>query len=97
MSIPDDPMKSITNNKNEPVNLYDQGLFVCLQVYRLERILQDIGVNIPLQMVSQILTVWGYKIRSTSMVSYGCDIIQSYEFIKACDFFHNKYLNSLSV
>jgi hypothetical protein len=97
MPISDDPMKSITNNKNEPVYLYDSGLFVCLPVYRLERILQDIGSDLPLPFVSQILTAWGYKIRSMAMVSYDCDIIQSYEFIKTCDFFHNNYLNSITV
>jgi hypothetical protein len=97
MPISDDPMKSITNNKNEPVYLYDSGLFVCLPVYRLEWILQDVGSDLPLPLVSQILTVWGYKIRSTSMISYDCNIIQSYEFIKTCDFFHNNYLNSLTV
>ncbi len=79
MSVSDDPMKALTRNKNEQVSLYDSGLYVCLPVHRVERIIQDIGVDMPPPMISQILHM-GHKIKSTSMVSYDCEIVESYEF-----------------
>jgi len=82
MRVSDDPMKSLTRNKNEPVYLFDSGLYVCLPVHTVERIVQDMGLNIPLPMISQILYLWGYKVKSTSMINYECDIVESYEFIK---------------
>ena len=57
MRISDDPMKSLTRNKNEQVYLFDSGLYVCLTVHTVEHIVQDIGVNIPLPMISQIMYI----------------------------------------
>jgi hypothetical protein len=84
MRVSDDPMKSLTKNKNEPVYLFDSGLYMCPPVHTVERIVQDMGLNIPLPMISQIMYIWGYKVKSTSMVSYECDIAESYEFTKTC-------------
>jgi hypothetical protein len=57
MRVSDDPMKSLTRNKNEQVYSFDSGLYVCLTVHTVEHIVQDIGVNIPLPMISQIMYI----------------------------------------
>jgi hypothetical protein len=57
MSVSDDPMKALTQNKNEPVYLFNSGLYVCLPVHSVERIVQHMGGTIPLPMISQILYI----------------------------------------
>jgi hypothetical protein len=95
MSVSDDPMKALTRNKNEQVSLF-WSIYLPASTQGREdhtgyrgRYVSAYGITNPVYM--------NHKIKSTSMVSYDCEIVESYEFIKTCDFLHSHQSYNITV